>query len=341
MNRIRKIFLPTALLACVAAGTTVTSAQAVPPPRPRTEVRVAPAPPAAPAPREDSEIRIAVDPNVNIKFCVSEAELKVNGWDRDEVRVFIRNGRKPSFKVLEKAKESGTPNWVWITTAALPAVGPVQREPRPECLSGSSVEIDVPNKASLNITGRSTDTMIDTIKKAEIKIVEGSISLRNITGGISAFAYQGDLTVENSAGAITLESTTGNIIAYDVSPGEIGELFRVKTNSGTVMMQNVEHRLIEANSITGAVNFDGKFLPGGVYSFKTSNGAIRLTVPDNTSATFQALYGFGTFTSDHPLDYTYETKSSAGQNVQAKLGSGDATVKLTTNSGSIRVAKPK
>lgn len=340
MNSFRKNLLPLALLACVGSGlVSAVNAQTPPPaPPPRTVVRPPRDVPPAPIPSVDSEHRIAAAPNVNVKFCVSEAELKVNGWDRDEVRVFVRNGRKTGFKVLEKDAGSGKANWLWIAPAVDNAA---TRVPMSDCLSGSSIEIDVPMKATLSITGRSTETVIDTVRKVEVKIIEGNISLRNIAGGISAFAYQGDLTVENSAGAIAIESTTGNIIAYDVTPGEIGEMFRVRSNSGTVMLQNVEHRQIEANTITGAVNFDGKLLPGGVYAFKTSNGAIRLNVPDDTSATFQATYGFGSFNSDFKLDYTYEVNSSAGKNIIAKLGGGAANVKLTTNNGSIRVNKRK
>ncbi len=339
MNRTSKNLLPAALLACLAfAGYGESQAQNVPPARPRTEVRSAPpVPPAAPRADFDSEMSLAAAPNVNLKFCVSDAELKVNGWNREEIRVFVRGGRKFNFKVLEKDGASGKPNWIWL--AANQTGAPVQ--PMQECLSGSSIEIDMPTKASLSITGRSTETTIDMVRKVEVKIVEGNISLRNITGGISAFAYQGDLTVENSAGAIAIESTTGNIIAYDVSPGDIGEIFRVRTNSGTVMLQNVEHRQIEANSITGSVNFDGKFLPGGVYNFKTSNGAIKLNVPDDTSATFQAIYGFGSFNSDFKLEFLTENITGAGKNIVAKLGEGAANVKVTTNNGSIRVNKKK
>lgn len=338
MNSFRKNLLPAALLACFAAGIAAEANAQTPPPAPRTFVRSPRSvPPAPPQSNVDSEMKIAVVPSVNVKFCVSEAELKVNGWDRDEVRVFVRNGRKVGFKVLEKDADSGKANWLWIAPA--PGSNANVPQPMPECLSGSSIEIDVPTKATLNITGRSTETVIDTVKKVEVKIIEGNISLRNITGGISAFAYQGDMTVENSAGAIAIESTTGNIIAYDVTPGAIGEMFRVRSNSGSVMLQNVEHRQIEASTISGTVNFDGKLLPGGVYGFKTSNGAIRLNVPDDTSATFQATYGFGSFNSDFKLDYTYETNSSAGKNIIAKLGGGAANVKLTTNNGSIRVNK--
>lgn len=282
-----------------------------------------------------SEKSIKVDPGVNLKLCVVQGNLKINGWERDELRVFVKNGSPVGLRVLEKDPGSGKPVWVLLSGIAKPGA-PGQTS---ECLSGESIELDVPMNASLRIEGRSTETMVDSVKKIIVKNAEGNISLRNITGGITASTYQGDVTVENSGGAISLESATGNIVAFEVTPGQIGDLFKAKTNSGTISLQKVEHRQIEANSITGSVVFNGKFLPGGLYSFKTSNGEIRLTIPAESSCVFVAAYGFGRFSSEIGLKYITENNSESGKSLTAKAGSGDATVNLTTTSGSIGIKK--
>jgi hypothetical protein len=283
-----------------------------------------------------TERSIAVDPNVTLKLCVAEGRVKINGWDRDEVRVFVKNGNKFGVKVLEKNPDSGKANWVWI---AGDQSGPARPGVSGECLSGETVEMDVPVNSTLAINGRSTQTTVDSVKKISIKNVEGSVALRNITGGITATALQGDLSVENSSGAISLDTTTGNIIAYEVAPGQIGDLFRAKTNSGAITLQKVDHRQIESSSITGSQVFDGKFLAGGLYNFKTSNGSIRLLIPDKTSATFEVTYGYGAFNSELPLKYVTENVMPDAKRVVATLGSGDASVKLTSSTGSIRIAK--
>jgi hypothetical protein len=288
-----------------------------------------------PSPDGTYEKKISVDPNVNIKFCVNEGELKINGWDRDEVRVFVRSGRQQGFKVLEKDPSSGKANWLWIMSAAseTPRGGPTS-----DCLSGEGIEMDVPVKATLSISGRATETTIDTVKKVGIKNVEGNISLRNITGGISAATYQGDLMVENSGGAVSLESTSGSIVAFEVTPGQIGDLFKAKTNSGTISLQRIDHRQIEANTISGSVHFNGKFLPGGMYNFKTSNGAIVLAVPKESSCKIVARYGFGSFKSALPFELLTENDTPGGKFIVATLGKGEsATVNLTTSRGAIGI----
>ncbi|HKX83471.1 MAG TPA: DUF4097 family beta strand repeat-containing protein [Pyrinomonadaceae bacterium] len=330
------------LLAGTAFGQKPTPAPAPKPPKtttPRPSVHAPVAPPEFPSYQTGgvtSEKAVATDNSVNIKLCVLEGRLKINGWQRDEVRVFVKNGSKFGLKVLEKNPESSKPVWVLVMAVA------ETRTPgrTTECIAGETVEVDVPMGASLNVSGRSTQTSVDSVKKISFKNVEGSVSLRNITGGIVASTYQGDLTVENSGGAISLESGTGNIAAYEVTPGQVGDLFKVKTNSGAISLQQLAHRQIEANSISGTLLFNGKFLDGGLYNFKTSKGDIRLLLPGNTSCTVQATYGYGSFNSDLPLKKLTENLTPNSSTVVAKIGGGEScNVRLISSTGSIGIKK--
>lgn len=329
---------------CLAAGVAGAQTPTAPTPKARpvpADRSRPPTFPPSPGPdrggRDTIEKAMAADPNVAVKLCISEGAVKINGWERNEVRVFVRNGRSFDFRSLEKDPETGKPNWVWITGAS-PAG--VSVGPSSQCLAGDSVELDVPMRASIGLEARTSGAEIDSVRKVNVKIVEGSISLRNIPGGVSAEAFQGDVSIESSSGQISLQSTTGNILAFDVKPGQVGELLKARTNSGNIALQNVSHRQIEANSITGSVSFDGKFLAGGLYNFKTSNGAIRLLLPDDTVCRISASYGFGTFNSTFPLEYLTENLSSGGKSFTARIGKADTpNVTLTTSSGSIGIRK--
>jgi hypothetical protein len=303
---------------------------------PRTD-RVFPARPTFPSfGNQTSERSIDVDPNVSIKMCVAQGNLKINGWERNEVRVFVKSGRYPGFRVLEKDEKSKQANWLQIVNKA-PEGTPAGMQP--ECLSGQEIELDVPINAKMDLTGRSTETVIDSIKKVNVKTAEGDIAIRNITGGINAITYQGNLIVESSEGAIVLETTSGNILAFGVNPGQVGDLFKAKAGSGSVTLQQIEHRQIEASSISGTVSFKGKFLTGGLYNFKTSSGPIRLQIPLKSSFTLKAAYGFGGFNSEIPLKIDYQTESEGGKNLQGRVGAGDSSINLTTSQGSIVIKK--
>lgn len=324
-----------ALSAVVELSAQERPAPPVPPRRPSASVIVEPPrPPAAPS---DTELSTSADPNVNVKFCVIEGSVKINGGESNVVRAFVRNGRKFTIRILERDSTTNRANWVWL---APDAADGATMGPSAQCLSGDSIEIDLPKGATVDIEGRSTDASIDNIKKVRAKIVEGNIAFNNISGGINAVALQGDLLVEASAGAISLESTNGNIVANDVSPGQIGDLFRAKTNSGAIALQQVRHRQIEANSITGSVIFEGGFLAGGIYNLKTSNGQIRMLIPDNSSCKVTATYGFGSFSTNLPLKYIYQNENTRAKNLAATIGVGEAcNLTLNTVSGSITINK--
>lgn len=330
--------------AAILAGAAFAAAaqSPAPPAKPQPKDKPEPSPTTVIAPRPlrygytDSELRVATNANVSVKFCIADANLKINGWDRNEVRVFVRSGRKFNIRVLER-DQNNLASWVWITPETSPGAATGLA---PTCLSGASIEVDAPVGSSFNLDGRSSDAVIDTVKKVGIKIVEGNVSLRNITGGISASTWQGDLTAESSAGSISLESTTGNVVAYGVSPGQVGDLFRVKTNSGAVSIQNVEHRQIEASTISGSLVYDGVFRAGGIYNFKTSNGSIRVMLPENASCKLFASYGFGSFGSDFPLKFTFKTDSEGPKSLSATIGAGEnCSLNLTTTTGSIVLKK--
>lgn len=281
-----------------------------------------------------SEKSMIVDGNVAIKLCVSQGDLKINGWHRDEVRVFVKDGRKFRLKPLEKSAGGGKVNWLWIGNI-------VEGRPSPsaECVAGDSIEIDAPIGSTFDITGNVSRITADSVKAIKVELNAGMISLRNITGGITAYTGRGGVMVENSAGAIALGSTTGNIIAIEVSPGQIGDLLRAKTQGGAITMQKVAHRQIEASSISGSLLFDGKFLSGGIYKFRTSNGSIKLAIPALSSCTLTTTYGEGSFNSEIPLKILTENITPRAKIVVSKIGSGDATVNLTTSNGSIGIKK--
>ena len=283
-----------------------------------------------------AEKSVPVDAKVNISLCVSEGKLKINGWERSEIRAFIGGGTEVGFKILEKSKKNNNAVWVMVvgfdtTKKQNPNVN--------ECLSGDDIEIDVPRGATVNIKNYESETTISSIAKLVIENASGDIYLNNIERGVDATTYEGDVTIEKSSGAISLSSTTGNIVAFDLAPSDIGDIFKAKTNSGTITLQNIEHRQLEINSHSGAMKFVGEFQNGGQYRFGTQNGSISLSIPETSSCKILASYGFGAFNSELPLQNVLKSTGSKTQSLTATMGGGDATLNLTTYSGAIRIRK--
>lgn len=316
------------------------------PPAVKPKIKVTP-PPSLPKPPEwkggrritnesgmPAEKAIEVDEKINVSLCVSAGKVKVSGWDRREVRAFVTDGSPIGFKTLQKSRQSEKPVWIMVLGFD-PATN---TETRPdECLAGDLIELDVPRNAIINIKSRESEAIINSVGKVRLENVSGDIFLNNVKEGIEATTYEGSVMVENSGGAMALTSTTGNIVALDVSPSEIGDIFKAKTNSGAVVLQSVEHRQLEVSSTSGTVKYSGEFLNGGQYSLRTSNGSMMLCLPQNASAKVSASYGFGSFDSEIPMNNVVKPPGARVQNFTGVLGSGEATLSLTTYNGRILI----
>jgi len=282
-----------------------------------------------------AEKSITVDAKVNISLCVEEGNLKITGWERNEIRAFIHDGSAVGFKIREKNKQNSI---VWLmVTGSDPAKN--KNANSEECLSGENIELDVPRGAAVDVKGSTRQTTITAIRKTVVKIVGGDIFLNNIEQGIHATTYEGNVTVENSGGAVSLETSNGNIVAFDVAASDIGDVFKARTSSGAITLQSVGHRQTEINSNSGSIKFAGAFQNAGQYIFHTQNGTISLAVPEKSSFKINASYGFGAFSSELKLENIIKNNSSRAQSLSALMGNGDATVNLTTASGAIRIRK--
>ncbi len=282
-----------------------------------------------------SEKAIVVDPKVNISLCVLGGNIKVNGWDRSEVRVFVNEGSPVGFKVLQKNRQTEKPVWIMVIAYDEKKNAGVSEE----CISGDDIEIDAPRNATVNIKSQESKTFVDSIGKVSIKNVVGDIMLNNIAGGIEAVTYEGDVVVEKSSGAMSLQSITGNISVSGASPGEIGDIFKAKTNNGAISLQAIEHRQLEINTNSGSIKFTGELSTNGQYSFGSQNGSIQLFIPTDSSCKIYAVYGYGTFNSEIPLQKVEKNPSAQAKSLTALMGNGDAALNFTTYNGSINIKK--
>ncbi len=345
----KAILLPFAFLALFFSAAVISVPEAfsqINQPKPKVTVVIPqptpPKPPQIPSPRKrradnespaPAEKSIQTEAKVSVSLCVSEGNVRINGWERNEIRAFVNGGSKVGFKVLQKKQ-----NPVWVKVLGFDPS--TDSEPGlDECLSGAEIELDVPRGAVVALKSGQSQITIGSIAKVSVENVGGDISLNNIAGGIAAKTYEGDVMVEKSAGAMSLFSTTGNIVAFEVEPSEVGDVFKATTRSGAVTLQSIGHAQIDAGSTSGSIRFTGEFTGGGQYNFSTNNGSILLSVPENSSCRINANFGFGAFQSEITLKDVQKAPGAQVQKLTALLGAGDANLNLTTYSGAIRIKK--
>lgn len=283
-----------------------------------------------------AEKSISTESKINITLCVREGNIRVNGWNRDEVRAFVENGSEVGFVIVDKNTKNQKPVWIKV----LGFDPQKNKEVKPEeCLSGSNIELDVPRNATVNLRSHESEVRIESVGRTIVENLGGDIYLNGVSDGVQATTYRGDITVENSSGQMILNNTDGNILAIGATPSEIGDVFKAKTNSGKITLNGVEHRQIDSSTISGSVNFDGNLLSGGQYGFSTTSGSIVLTVLPDSPCKINAWFGFGAFSTEFPLQNTLKKE----QSLSAQIGMGAATcsLNLKTGSGVIRLRNGK
>lgn len=298
-----------------------------PQPTPKKKIRN---PSAGPA-----EKMIAVDSKVSLSLCATSGDIKVNGWNRDEVRAYVDGGSDVGFRVkYDRNKKIGA--------AQILGYDPKEHSGLDieECLDGRSIELDVPMDAALIIKSKSGDITIDSIGKIRIDNLSGTVNLRNISQNVEATNFEGDITLEESNGPVNLFASTGRIMVIGAQPIEMGDHFSAKTRSGSISLQDVGHNAMNVTSATGSVRFTGSLESGGQYAFNTTSGKLEFNLPSNTSCKLVATYG-GSFDLLIPVKDVINNQQPGVKKVIALLGTGESTLTVTTFSGSILIKPTK
>lgn len=311
-----------------------------PDPKPKIVVTAPKLPPLPPFPvfavtskGDSDEKSIKVNEKSIVSFCVSRGKIKVNGWNRNEVRAFVDGSKQIGIEVIEKSRDEKEPVWIKVIGYDPEKNGGVRRN---ECISGKVIELDVPFGATIDAQGGVGETTIDSVAKVKLKRVGGDVIFSNIKYGIYAKTFEGNIIVNKSSGSMDLETTTGNIVAVRAVPKEWGDTFKAKTSSGAVVLQEVEYRQGEVFSTSGSVKFMGKILANGQFEFTTNGGSITLQIPKDSNADLSATYG-GNFISKIPLKNVKKGGDSNIRSLSAIIGKGGAKLFLETYQGTILI----
>jgi hypothetical protein len=133
---------------------------------------------------------------------------------------------------------------------------------------------------------------------------EIDLSLETRNGSIAVTDVRGDLTLEAQNGGIRLDGVAGNV--------------RGRTTNGGV---NAE--------------LTGKTWEGSGLDLKTTNGGVRLRVPEDYSARLET----GTVNGGIDIDFPVMVQGSIGREFETTLGAGGPLVRATTTNGQVRVSR--
>lgn len=285
------------------------------------------------------EKAVATDSRPTVSFCVTEGSVNVRGWQRNEVRAMVEDG-KVGFKIMKRNAEN-TPAWLMIIGFDPKEAHKPGMSKRDECLSGSNIEIEVPYGTYVDIKSRrDADFKIESVAKTRVQNVNGEVLIRDVREEAEVSSLAGNIVVEDSVGKIKLKSFSGNVYGIRLKPLNYSDSLNVRSESGNVTLQDIAHANIDGGSSNSNLNYFGELVSGGVYNFNTVRGGVTMFLPLKSSFQFNAtLSAGGSFQSLFPIKTTKESKQGQASRFVGTYGTGDATVNVTTFSGALRLRK--
>jgi len=132
---------------------------------------------------------------------------------------------------------------------------------------------------------------------------------------------------------LTLTSSNGSLSASDVR----GRM-RLRTSNGSIRLMDIAGD-VEAATSNGSVNatLSGSTWDGERLDISTSNGSVRLTVPETYNARLVAGTSNGSIDVGFPV--TVQGNLRRGRNIDTTLGSGGPTISVRTSNGSVRLER--
>jgi hypothetical protein len=289
-------------------------------------------------PGEQMERTLPASQNVAVSLCLTSGTVRVNGWDRPEVKVMATSlrqlelqggGLNPSQRIEVFASNS---------TSAQPGEPTVS-----ECRGVTNMEINVPRGATVEIRLRAGDIEVAEVAEARIRNLSGDISLSRVTRAVEATTISGDLSLRDSAGRIKMATVNGDIDASNISALGPGDDFSVNSTGGDITLENVAQARLNANTTSGTITMTGQLAQRGSYTLNTFSGDVVLNIPQTSAFRINARAPQGGITTDFAVKSAGEADSQnlpQGGRLTGTYGTGDwASLNIHSFSGTVRLQK--
>ena len=133
-----------------------------------------------------------------------------------------------------------------------------------------------------------------------------------------------------------IKTLNGPVTLTNVRDGHI----EITSVSGDVVLNSVNGPLVQVNSNSGKIRYDGDFGGGGDYNLTSHSGDIEATAPSYASIDVTARSEQGKVENDFSLQPKHTTfLMKAGSAFAGTMGEAASSVKLFSFSGKIHLKK--
>ncbi|WP_394173564.1 DUF4097 family beta strand repeat-containing protein [Thalassotalea litorea] len=171
-------------------------------------------------------------------------------------------------------------------------------------------------------------------QKVRLETVSGDIESSDLTGKISLSTVSGDIRDKNANGTVELNAVSGDIDAS-------GEASNVAANvvSGDLDVNYRGLSNLSLSSVSGDVDANVVLMDDGIVKMSSVSGNLKFTIQEgaNVSVRIDSNAG-GKIINQISDDKVVKAKYGPSSRLETRLGSGAASVKASTVSGTVRVS---
>jgi DUF4097 and DUF4098 domain-containing protein YvlB len=276
---------------------------------------------------------------VNVMLTTGAGKITVRGGDRNEVQAATKEAGTRIILRRTGAADASVPAARIVVLVSDKSEGEETEDDSSN--TSSDVMLDVPRGATVYLKTQDGDVDVQDVAEAHVESSGGRIDLRRITKATEAASVDGEVTLEDASGRARLSSISGVVEVKNLRALDANDFLKIKTASGDVLLDRIGPARVEAATITGEVKLIGTLTRGGSYAFTTTTGDVTLELPADSSFKLNARVSErGVIDTEFPLAYKGTPSSSIMQgHLTGNYGSGDATLSLSSFSGTIRLRK--
>lgn len=259
---------------------------------------------------------VGVRPDVRVEIHNMNGSIEVGAWDQESVRIVARARR-------------GVPVRIDSRGAALVVQSPESLR------RGASIDYDVtvPRSAAVEVHGQNSPVTISG--------VGGRVEVHTINGPVAVSGGRDRVEVHSVNGGIEVTGARGSVVVHTINQGAVvrevvGDV-KVSAVNGSVTLERVDSRAVEATNVQGTIRYVGTIYRDGVYRLSSHNGGIVMTLACDASARVTVSTFNGTLQSDCPVTLVEGPKA---RRFDITLGAGEAQIELTSFNGKIELRRP-
>jgi len=296
---------------------------------------------------EKVDKHLSIDANTNVTIENVRGEISITGWDKKEITVSGELDDKAEKFIFEK-----TDNGVLIKVVT------------PRNLhngwnsngnsDGSNLVINLPSSARVNFDGVSTDVKAKNLQHgSEIKSVSGDVNASNLSDHVDISTVSGEIKTTDLSGKIALTSVSGEItdknskgrlrleaVSGDIESTSAATIVSAHAVSGGIKISLQKVDELELNTVSDDVKVSLNLNKDGVIKASSVSGDIELFFQDNVQASFRLSSSVNDDIKNGLTNKKAKTaKYGPGATLNFETGNGSASVRVTTVSGDIKVAK--